>query len=54
MPRRSITDWLEEIGLQQFARLFAEQQIEFDDLAASREAWYDLNSEPSTVSVRLY
>jgi hypothetical protein len=32
MPHDSITAWLQEIGLEQFAGLFAEQQIELDDL----------------------
>jgi class 3 adenylate cyclase len=32
MPHDKITAWLQEIGLEQFAGLFAEQQIELDDL----------------------
>jgi len=32
VPQSSITVWLEEIALGQFARLFAAQQVEVDDL----------------------
>ncbi|MGH8678913.1 MAG: SAM domain-containing protein, partial [Burkholderiales bacterium] len=32
MPQSRIAVWLEEIGLGQFARLFAKQQIEVEDL----------------------
>ena len=35
--QRSVTVWLEEIGLEQFARLFVEQQIELCDLPALNE-----------------
>jgi len=31
VPQTSIGGWLQDIGLGQFARLFAEQQIEVED-----------------------
>jgi hypothetical protein len=38
VPQTSIGGWLQDIGLGQFARLFAEQQIEAEDLPELSEA----------------